>query len=157
MHVRKLTEMTNRTGIALALACALAGFFLIATNAQAANGGAAPDDGPAKATVKIRVLGLKNHQATVMNKVTVKGSLKPFRNLQKVKVYFYKDGKRFSTRTVKVHKAGKNYGTFTAAIRMRGGNRYGVRAKYWGKAGKKAVGKDTTDHKSWRSPASARR
>ncbi len=150
MHVRKLTEMTNRTGIALALACALAGFFLIATNAQAANGGAAPDDGPAKATVKIRVLGLKNHQATVMNKVTVKGSLKPFRNLQKVKVYFYKDGKRFSTRTVKVHKAGKNYGTFTAAIRMRGGNRYGVRAKYWGKAGKKAVGKDTTDHKSWR-------
>jgi hypothetical protein len=152
LHVPTLTHETDRRRIAAALAliAALVISLLVAGGAHAASGGAVPDDGPAKAQIKIKVLGLKHHQATVMNKVTVKGSLKPFRNLQTVKVYFYKDGKRFSTRKVKVHKAGKNHGTFTAAIRMRGGNRYGVRAKYWGKAGKRAVGKDTTEHKSWR-------
>jgi len=150
VHVRPLTFSPDRKilATALALICAVAALILIPGDARAA-GGAIPE-APAKATVKIKVLGLQNHRATVMNKVTIKGSLKPFRNLQKVKVYFYKDGKRFSTRTVKVHKAGKNFGSFTAAIRMRGGNRYGVRAKYWGKSGKKAVGKDTTEHKSWR-------
>jgi len=150
VHVRSLTNSPDRFSLSamLALICA-AGFLLVCGSAEAANGGAEPS-GPAKATVKLEVLGLKDHQATVMNKVTVQGSLKPFRNLQKVRVYFYKDGKPFSTRSVKVHKAGKNYGSFTASIYMRGGNRYGVHAKYWGKAGKKAVGKDTSDHKSWR-------
>jgi len=150
LHFRTLNQVPVRSIYAVvALACAAILLLAGTGSAQAALGGATPE-GPAKAKIRIKIRGLENHRATVMNKVTIKGTLAPFRNLQTVKVYFYKDGKRFSTRKVKVHKAGENHGTFTAAIRMRGGNRYGVRAKYWGKAGKKAVGKDTTEHKSWR-------
>lgn len=151
MSVPSLTHSANRTGFiaALALACAVALLVLVPGSAGAANGGSQPD-GPAKATVKINLKGVKKGQATITNRVVVKGSLKPFRNLQKVRVYLYRDGKRFSTRRVKVRKAGKNYGSFRTAFYVREGNRYGVRAKYWGKAGKKAVGKDSTKHKTFR-------
>ncbi len=151
MHARNLTHVPDRTRLfVLALICAAAGIFAVAGAAQASNGGAVPTGGPAKATVKIKLKGIHRHQATVMSKVTILGSLKPYRNLQTVKVYLYKDGKRFSTRKVKVHKAGGNYGTFRTNVYMRSGYRYGVHAKYWGKAGKHAVGKDMTEHKVWR-------
>lgn len=117
--------------------------------ANAANGGASAD-GPAKATVKIQLKGLKGKQANITGKVTIQGTLKPYRNLQKVRVYLYRDGKRIQNRSVKVRKARGNYGTFKTSVYMRKGNRYGVRAKYWGKAGSRPVGKDTTEHKTWR-------
>ena len=150
MHVRTLTNFADRPRFfALALACAAVALFSLAGSAHAANGGATPC-GLAKATVKIKLKGIHARQATVMSKVSILGSLKPFRNLQTVKVYLYRDGKRISTRKVKVHRAKGNYGTFRTSIYMRGGTRYGVHAKYWGKAGKRAVSKDATEHKVWR-------
>ncbi len=146
MNVRSLNHVSVRSFAAvLALAIAVTTLFLIAGNAQAAEG-----DGPAKATVKIKLKGLKKHRATIMQRVTVEGSLKPFRNLQRVRVYLYRDGKRFSTRSLKVRQAGENYGTFETDFVIRKGTRYGVRAKYWGKAGDRPVGKDTTEHKTFR-------
>jgi len=146
-----LTVSRLRIGQAAALAAilALAALLLAAGSAKAGNGGVVPD-APVPSTVKIKLSGLNHHRATVMSKVRISGSLKPFRNGQFVKVYLYRDGKRFSVRKVKVHKAGENYGSFKAAVRMRGGNRYGVRAKYWGKSGARPVTRDTTVHKSWR-------
>ena len=152
MTVRSIPRTFVRFSLpaALTLICAIAAFMLAGDTARAANGGAVPTGGPARATVKIKLKGVHAHRATVMSRVVIHGTLKPFRNLQTVKVYLYKDGEKFSTRKVKVHKAGGNYGTFRTYLYMRGGNRYGVHAKYWGKAGKRAVGKDTTRHKSWR-------
>ncbi len=151
MPVRNLTHIPDRISLSVvfALIGAVAAFFLIGGSAQAANGGVTAD-GPAKATVKIKPLGLKNNRATITSKITIKGSIKPFRNKQRVSVYLYKDGKRFAVRKVKVNKAGKNYGSFRTSIYTRDGGRYGVRAKYWGKAGENPVGKDSTEHKSWR-------
>ncbi len=154
MNVRTLTNTSDRTGIlaALALLCLAAALLLTGGTAQAAggNGGGGKSDGPAKATVKLKIKGLHKHQATIMSRVVIQGSLKPFRNQQRVRVYLYRDGKRIDNRSVKVSKAGGNYGTFRTAVYMRRGARYGVHAKYWGKAGKRAVGKDTSDHKVWR-------
>lgn len=150
MYVRSLNLSSARNG----LIAALVTFFAIATllpaaSAQAANGGAKPNK-PARAKLKLKLKGVEKGHATVMNEVTIKGTLSPFRNLQKVTVYLYRDGERFSKRKVKVHKAGKNRGTFRTSVRMRNGVRYGVRAKYWGKAGKRPVGKDATELKNWR-------
>ncbi|MCB0870001.1 MAG: L,D-transpeptidase [Solirubrobacterales bacterium] len=151
MNVRSLTHVSFRRSLvaAAAMICSIALLVAFGDNARAANGGASAD-GPAKATVKIKVKGLDGKRATIMSRVVIKGSLKPFRNLQKVRVYLYRDGKRFSTRRVKVHKAGNNYGSFRTAFYVREGNRYGVRAKYWGKAGSRPVGKDSTEHKVFR-------
>lgn len=150
MPVRTSNRFSFLSSISAALALAAAVLLtVLAGSAGAANGGVEPDS-PAKATLKIKPVGLKNHQATITGKVTIEGSLKPFRNGQKVSVYLYKDGKRFSTRKVKVTKAGKNYGKFSTSIYTRDGMRYGARAKYWGKSGDKPVSKDSTEHKSWR-------
>lgn len=150
MHDRSLNLVPSRTVLTAVLALAAVALALFTTgNAQAASGGVVPD-GPAKATVKIKPVGLKNHRATIMSKVTIKGSIKPFRNNQKVTVYLFKDGKQFSKRKVKVTKGGKNWGRFETSVFTRDGLRYGVRAKYWGKAGDNPVGKDSTEHKSWK-------
>lgn len=146
MYVRPLTDSSsrNRLAAAFALFCAAAVALTVGGNIQAA--GAAP----AKSTVKIKLKGLEGKRAKIMSKVTIEGSLKPFRNNQTVAVYLFKDGKRIATRKVKVRKAGDNYGTFQTGIRMRSGNRYGVRATYWGTAGPRPVSKDSTVHKSWK-------
>lgn len=154
MQVQTLTRTPARIGISasLALAAMLLAFCLAAGSAHAAgNGGVTPiPTGPAKSTVKIDLAGVKKGRATVMSKVTVNGSLKPFRKGQKVKVFFYKDGRRYSTRNIKVQKAGANYGTFKTSIRIADGNRFGVQAKYLGRAGLRPVSKDSTVHKSWK-------
>lgn len=149
MPVRPMNLVRIRTTFALVLAATCALALLTTAGARAADGGVQPTE-PAKATVKIKPVGLKNHRATITSKVTIKGSIKPFRNGQKVAVYLYKDGKRFSTRKVKVRRGGANWGRFETSIYTRDGLRYGVRAKYWGKAGQNPVGKDSTEHKSWK-------
>ncbi|HMT05545.1 MAG TPA: L,D-transpeptidase [Solirubrobacterales bacterium] len=153
MHVRPFAQSPLRfvLSTALLLIAGFAALALASSPAQAAksNGGVVPE-GPDRATVKIKPLGLKNHRATIMSKVTIKGSIKPFRNKQRVSVYLYKDGKRFDVRKVKVHKAGRNYGSFRTSVYTRDGLRYGVRAKYWGKKGNNPVGRDSTEHKSWK-------
>jgi len=150
LNVRSLSHVPGQSRLIASLVLLVAAaFFLVAGDARAANGGASADV-PAKATVKIKLKGLDGRRAKIMSRVVVEGSLKPFRNLQKVKVYLYRDGKRFSTRAEKVYKAGENYGTFRSVFYVRKGNRYGVRAKYWGKAGQRPVSKDSTEHKTFR-------
>jgi len=149
LHVPTLNLVRSRSIVPLAVVLAAALSLILAAGVRAADGGVQPEV-PAKATVKIKPVGLKNHRATIMSKVTIKGSIKPFRNNQKVTVYLYKDGKRFSTRKVKVRRGGENWGSFETSIYTRDGLRYGVRAKYWGKSGENPVGKDTTEHKSWK-------
>lgn len=137
----------NLTPVRTGLIAALVAIFSIAVLIPAGSAQAAK---PAKAKLKLQLKNVKKGQATVMNKVTIKGTLVPFRNLQKVTVRLYRDGKLFSKRKVKVERAGKNHGTFKTEVRMRTGNRYGVWAKYWGKAGKRAVSKASSGLKNWR-------
>ncbi|MBN8867734.1 MAG: L,D-transpeptidase [Solirubrobacterales bacterium] len=153
MHVRSLShDLSLSARIVAVLSCGLAALLLFGGSASAAqSGGGVIPDGPAKSQVKIKPLGLKHGRAKIMSEIRIHGSLKPFRNGQRVAVYLYKDGKRFDTRKVKVKQAGgRNYGTFETTVVTKGGNRYGVSAKYWGKAGARPVSKDSTVHKSWK-------
>ena len=151
MNAESLVPVRDRAGsVFVALLCAVALLVAFGSDARAAANAGASAEEPARATVKIKLKGLKGKRATIMSRVVVKGSLKPFRNLQKVRVYLYRDGKRFSTRRVKVNKAGRNHGSFRTVFYVREGNRYGVRAKYWGKSGDRPVGKDSTEHKTFR-------
>lgn len=151
MNDRKLSRFPGQIGFpaALVLICAAALVALAPGSAQAAKRGSNAD-GRAKATVKIKLKGVHKHRAAITKRVVVKGSMKPFRNLQRVRVYLYRDGRRIANRRVKLRQAGKNRGSFRTAFYVRKGNRYGVRAKYWGKRGKRAVGKDSTSHKTFR-------
>ena len=92
MNVRSLSHVPGQSRLIASLVLLVAAaFFLVAGDARAANGGASADV-PAKATVKIKLKGLDGRRAKIMSRVVVEGSLKPFRNLQKVKVYLYRDG-----------------------------------------------------------------
>lgn len=148
MQDRTLNPFPGRLSL-FALPVFLAALFMMLPgNAFAANGGAAPA-GPAKSTIAIKPQ-VKKGKASVMSKVWIKGTLKPFRNGQTVRVYLYRNGKRFSVRKLKVRQAGANWGRFKTSVRMQGGIRYGVHAKYWGKSGQRPVSRDSSAHKNWR-------
>jgi hypothetical protein len=122
---------------------------LAAPNALAAEAQASA--APAKrSTVKITPLGLKSGRARIMGKVTIAGSLKPFRPGQRVVVRFFHNAKQLKARVVRVRKAGANYGTFKTSIITRMSGKYAVQAKYYGKRGNDALRPDSTTRKSWK-------
>lgn len=132
------------------LGCATLAVLLAPPPAGAAPGKAPARGGPVPSVVKIKLQGVKKGRATVMGKVNIVGSIKPYRNRQSVTVHLYRDGKPLTTRRLRVKKAGRNYGTFSTSVVMRRGNRYGVNARYWGKAGHRPVSRSSTSHKSWK-------
>lgn len=105
---------------------------------------------PIKAKLTVRPVGIKGGKAMVTQTVRIIGSLRPFRNGQRVRVWFYRDGKQLQSRSVRVGRSGMNSGRFTSAIEMKKGSRYGVQAIYYGMGGTEPVSSATTSRKSWR-------
>jgi hypothetical protein len=114
----------------------------------APGGGKGPKVTPSKVVVK--PFGLKKGRAKIMSTVTVGGSVRPYRANQRVRVWFFHNGRKYVNRSVKLKKGKGNYGTFRSSIITKEGGRYAVQAKYYGKAGNDPVGRDSTVRKSWK-------
>ncbi|MDQ2700782.1 MAG: hypothetical protein M3Y23_05575, partial [Actinomycetota bacterium] len=122
---------------------------LTATNADAAPG----NSDRAKVTkgkVTIKPHGLRKGRSKIMSTVTVGGNVKPYRANQRVRVYFFHNGKRYLNRSVKLKRGKGNYGTFKTSVITKKGGKYAVQAKYFGKGGNDPVSSDTTIRKSWK-------
>ncbi|HKG35347.1 MAG TPA: L,D-transpeptidase [Solirubrobacterales bacterium] len=100
-----------------------------------------------KATVKIRVRGLRNGRAPIMSRIPVTGSVEPFRRGQVVKVTYFVNGEKLLTKQARVHKGKRGRGTFVSRIRLRRGGKYAVSAKLPGTSRLKG---DTTVRKDWK-------
>lgn len=99
-----------------------------------------------EATVKVKVGGLKNGRAEIMQKVPVSGTLAPFVAGEKVKVTFYLDGRRLFSRNLPVRQAGAK-GVFKTSIEVRENGKYAVAAKH---VATPQLGADSTVRKSWK-------
>ena len=84
-----------------------------------------------------------------MSKVTIAGSLKPFRPGQKVVVRFFNNARQIRSRVVNVSEGDGNYGSFKASIHTRMAGRYAAQATYYGKRGGDPISADSTIRKSW--------
>jgi L,D-transpeptidase catalytic domain len=116
------------------------------TAPSAAIGAKAPQ-GPAKATVKIRVGHLHGGKARIMSTVPVIGTLSPFVAGEKVEVSFFLNGERIERKTVKVSKGKRGTGTFRAKIRIEKAGKYAASARH---IATDALSGDSTVRKSWR-------
>jgi hypothetical protein len=135
--------------VVIAACAAILGFSaLMAGGATAAPADRAPEVAPAKIVVK--PFGLKKGRATIMSTVAIGGSVRPYRANQRVRVYFFHNGKKYVNRSVKLKKGRGNYGTFRSSIITKEGGKYAVQAKYFGKGGNDPVGRDSTVRKSWK-------
>ena len=119
------------SGIVLAL-------LVLPVGAQAAT----PD-----ATVKIRIGHLQKGKARILSTVRVVGTLKPFVPGQRVRVTFFRNGKRLHSKSARVRKGKGGAGAFRAAIRVTKGAKYAASAKH---AATAALGADSTVRKSWK-------
>jgi hypothetical protein len=121
--------------------------------AAAAGGGAETEraagaaDGPAKATVKIKLGKLKGGRAEIYSKVPVFGTLSPYVAGQKVEVTFYLNGRKQTTRKLAVGKGKNGTGKFRTQIRVTENGKYAVAAKH--RATPQLSG-DSTVRKSWK-------
>jgi hypothetical protein len=106
--------------------------------------------GATRSTVSIKPLGLRGGRVKILGKVTIAGTLKPFRPGQKVRVWFFRNGKNFIGRWVRVRKGSGNFGTFKTSVFTREGGRYAAQAKYFGRAGGDPIRADSTVRKAWR-------
>ncbi len=118
----------------------------LALTAATTNASAAPS---AEAKVVIKPFGLKKGDATIMDRVSVGGSVRPFRAGQRVRVYFFHDGRQTGTKSLKLNRGKGNYGTFRTKITINEGGTWAVQARYFGKRGNDPVGRDSTVRKSW--------
>lgn len=82
---------------------------------------------PKKATVKVKVLGLRNGRTRIFSRVGIAGSLKPFAPGERVRLRFFLNGHKLRTRTVKVRKRG-GAGAFRTKFFVRKPGRYAVQA-----------------------------
>jgi hypothetical protein len=105
----------------------------------------APPSG--KATVTIRIRGLKKGRAMIMDKVPVVGSVKPYRPGQRVRVSYFLNGKKIFAKQVKVRKGKRGRGRFVSRIRLKRGGKYAASAKVRAFAGLRS---DRTVRKSWK-------
>jgi hypothetical protein len=136
-----------------ALVLAVAGFFALAISGPPAATAAetvVSATGAAPSVVQIKPLGLRDGRAKIAGKVTIAGTLKPFRPGQRVVVRFFHNAKQFKSRVVRVRKGEGNYGSFKTAIVMKMAGRYAAQAKYYGKRGNDPVRPDSTVRKSWK-------
>jgi lipoprotein-anchoring transpeptidase ErfK/SrfK len=109
-----------------------------------------PVGGPAskpKATVRIRVRGLRGGRAPVMSRVPVTGSVTPFRAGQVVRVTYFINGEKYLTKKAKVRKGKRGRGKFVSRIRLRRGGKYAASARLPSSPG--LVG-DRTVRKDWK-------
>ena len=117
----------------------------------AAASGVLPEAGASvarpKATVKIRVRGLRNGRAPIMSRVPVTGSVEPFRRGQVVKVTYFVNGDKLLTKKAKVRKGKRGRGRFVSRIRLRRGGKYAVSARL---PGTNRLQGDRTIRKDWK-------
>ena len=112
-----------------------------------ARAGLLPDPPSGRATVRIRIRGLRKGRAMIMSKVPVVGSVKPYRPGQRVRVFYYLNGKRIFGKNVKVQKGKRGRGRFVSRIRLKRGGKYAASAKVRAFAGLRS---DSTVRKSWK-------
>jgi hypothetical protein len=98
--------------------------------------------GPEQGTVKIHVGHLHGGRARIMSTVPVVGSVSPPAPGQRVEVFFYRDGKRFQRRTLKV-----SGGTFRTKLRIDEAGKYATSAHLKASDG---IRGDETVRKSWK-------
>ncbi|MEX0620721.1 MAG: L,D-transpeptidase [Solirubrobacterales bacterium] len=106
--------------------------------------------GMIKSTVKMEALGLRGGRVKILGKVTIAGSLKPFRPGQRVVVRFFNNTRQIKARAVAVRKGDGNYGIFKTGIITRRGGRHAAQVTYSGTGGANPVGPDSTTRKHWR-------
>lgn len=104
---------------------------------------------PAKSTITIKPYGLKKGNAKIMDAVHFGGTVVPYKNGQRVRVYFYNNGRKVKSKSVKIKSGKGQKGTFRSKIRIDRGGKWAVRAKYFGLKGKFPISKDQTVRKSW--------
>ncbi len=150
MNLSTFSNTTVRAGSAsLAIGLAALLVVMLPGAATAANSGG----GASKAvdsTVVVKPYGLSKGRAKIMKTVTVAGSVRPYRPRQRVRVYFFHNGKKYLNRSIKLKKGKRDYGTFRSKVITKKGGKYAVQAEYFGYSGKDPVGRDTTERKSWR-------
>ncbi len=124
---------------------------VLATPASAATAGeSATEARKTSSTVKIKPFGLRGDRAKIMSKVTVGGNVKPYSPGQRVRVRFFHNAKKFTSRSVKVKKGPGKFGTFRTSILTKRGGKYAAQARYYGKGGPDPVAPDSTERKSWK-------
>ena len=118
-----------------------------ASEPSAESAGLLPAPPSGKATVTIRIRGLENGRAMIMDKVPVVGSVKPYRPGQRVRVSYFLNGKKIFAKQVKVRKGKRGRGRFVSRIRLKRGGKYAASAKVRAFAGLRS---DSTIRKSWK-------
>ena len=106
-----------------------------------------PDPASGKATVRIRVRGLRKGRAMIMRVIPVVGSVTPYRPGQRVRVFYYLNGKKIFGKNVKVRKGKRGRGRFVSRIRLKRGGKYAASAKVRSSHGLRS---DHTVRKSWK-------
>jgi hypothetical protein len=137
----------------MVLVLATAGFFALAvsgpSSAVAAGSGATSAEA-VPSVVKIKPLGLRDGRVRIMRKVTVAGTLEPFRPGQRVVVRFFHNARKFMTRVVKVRKGDGDFGVFSTPVYAKKPGKYAAQAIYFGRKGNNPISPDSTVRKSWK-------
>jgi len=114
--------------------------------------------GPEPSTIKVRPYGLDGNKVRIMSRVTVAGSLEPWRPDQKVRVFFFRNGKKTSSKLLPVAKGEGDWGTFRTRHLVDLGGKHAVQARYYGREGEGHLRPSSTIRKGWgvRYPSLAR-
>ena len=124
----------------------LFGAFAFAVAGTASAGAAAP----AKSKVTIKPFGLKHGDAKIMDTVWVGGTVTPFKNGQHLRVYYFNDGHKLKSKSVKIKPSDSGPGgTFRSKIRIDRGGKWAVQAKYFGLKGKYPITRSHTVRKQF--------
>ena len=99
--------------------------------------------------LKVEPYGLKGKTVRIMGRVTVAGSLEPWRPDQKVRVFLFRNGRPLSSRLVPVVKGEGNWGTFRTKVTVKVGGRYATEAHYYGREGAEPLKPSSTARKKW--------
>lgn len=103
-----------------------------------------------KSVISVKPASIRRDRALITRTVKITGRLTPFRSGQRVRVYFFGDGRRLFTRSLPVRRVGGNRGTFKTSIIMKRGSKYAVQARYFGSGGPEPIARAKTVRKSWR-------
>ena len=114
--------------------------------ASASGGATVP---AAKSKITIKPYGLKHGKAKIMDKVTVGGTVVPYKNGQHVRVYYYNNGHKLKSKSVKIKSTKGQKGTFRSKIRVDRGGKWTAQAKYSGLSGEFPISRSNTKRKGW--------
>ncbi|MBK8294445.1 MAG: hypothetical protein IPK93_06600 [Solirubrobacterales bacterium] len=148
----RTTTISSTPGFSRRLVPAIA--VLVGVFAFSAEVGFASADGgatvpAAKSKVTIKPYGLKHGKAKIMDKVSVGGTVVPYKNGQHVRVYYYNDGHKVKSKSVKIKSTNGQKGTFRSKIRVDRGGKWTAQAKYSGLTGKFPISRSSTKRKGW--------